>query len=190
MDWADGILVAVVSWVIFANHVWATRGHFVSEHMELGARLLAGLAIFTALVFSALVVLEAPPPGAIFAGLAIEIFSLGLFWAAIKTSRAARLRFAFDPDPPHGVLASGPYRYVRHPFYTSYILFWVGWAIATWSPVTLPLLAAIIGIYVVAARGEEARFAKSGLGLEYARYRRSTGLFWPKFGAGSVREPS
>src|SRR5690242_14840909 len=70
-------------------------------------------------------------------GLALQLASTWLFWSAIAAPPAARLLLAFDPGPPEGLVRHGPYRIVRHPFYTSYVLFWLGWSLAAWSVWTL-----------------------------------------------------
>ena len=88
---------------------------------------------------------------------------LALFWWAIVTSRKARLRFAFAPDDPHSLLTDGPYGYVRHPFYTSYIIFWIGWGIATWSIWAVVPVAGIAILYVFAALDEEKKFSRTPL---------------------------
>ena len=172
--------VLIVSWAIVGQHIWATRDHFVSEKMAPGAMMLAALVIGSTVVFSALTFFGDRSVAAAAVGIVIELASVALFWAAIIASRRARLLFAFDPGLPHGLLDSGPYRYVRHPFYTSYLMFWIGWAVASWSAWTLPLLALLIAFYVAAATGEERKFAATQLGPEYQRYRRRAGLFWPR----------
>jgi protein-S-isoprenylcysteine O-methyltransferase Ste14 len=185
LDLTVDIVVAVVSWAVVAQHIWATRGHFVSERMEMGARLLALLVIASTLVFTVLLFTGPHPLWPVVIGVLLELGSLALFWGAIRASRQAQLHFAFDPDPPHSVLDRGPYRYVRHPFYTSYMLFWLGWGLATWSPWAIPLVVIIVAFYWVAARGEERRFAGTPFGAEYERYKRSAGLFWPRPLAGT-----
>lgn len=175
-------VVLLVSWGIVAQHMLATRSHFVSEKMAPGAMLLAVLVIASTLIFSALLFITGPRPlAASIAGVVIELASFALFRAAITASREARLAFAFDPVMPHGLVDRGPYRFIRHPFYTSYLLFWIGWAIAIWSPWVLPFLIGLVAFYVGAARGEERKFAATALGPDYQRYRQSTGFFWPKF---------
>ena len=91
--------------------------------------------------------------------------------------RTARLRLAFDPSLPRSVVKDGVYRFMRHPFYTSYVLFWIGWAIAAWSIWALAALIVVVAIYVWAARMEERNFARSELAEEYDTYRRQTGVF-------------
>jgi protein-S-isoprenylcysteine O-methyltransferase Ste14 len=115
------------------------------------------------------------------AGVVMMIGALALFWAAISASREARLLLAFDHKKPHGLVASGPYRYVRHPFYLSYLIFWAGWAIASWHPLSAIPLLVIAFIYVIAARGEERKFENSPLAEEYRAYKKSAGFLWAKF---------
>jgi protein-S-isoprenylcysteine O-methyltransferase Ste14 len=105
-----------------------------------------------------------------------------LFWAAISASRKARLRFAFDPENPHSIVTGGPYRYLRHPFYTSYLLFWSGWAIAGWSAWTIVPVAIFAAIYVTAALAEEKKFSGTALAGDYEDYKMRAGFFWPRFG--------
>lgn len=180
------LVVLLLSWGVVAQHIQATRGHFVSDKMAPGAMLLAALVIGTTLVFSVLLFFSNEPLLAASVGVLIELASLALFYAAIRASSQARLLFAFDPGMPHGLVQQGPYRYVRHPFYSSYLLFWIGWAIAIWSLWTLPFVLAFIVFYTTAARGEEAKFASTELADRYARYRRSAGLFWPKLPLGGA----
>jgi protein-S-isoprenylcysteine O-methyltransferase Ste14 len=182
------VIVLLASWLIVWQQIAATRGHFVSEKMAPPAMLLAALVIGGAIVFSLLLFVAAAPFWAALLGLVLELASLLLFRAAIRTSRQAQLLFAFDPGLPNRLLDSGPYRYVRHPFYTSYLLFWVGWAIAVWSWWTLPFVVGFVVFYFEAAVGEERKFGAAGLGSEYLRYRRRAGLFWPKLLFG--RDPS
>jgi protein-S-isoprenylcysteine O-methyltransferase Ste14 len=189
MDWIVDGVVLLLSWAIVGQHIWATRGHFVSDRTELGARLLASLVIGSTVIFSLLVLAHGQPAWAISIGLAMELASMALFWGAIAASREAGLHFAFDPALPGPILERGPYRWVRHPFYASYLLFWFGWAIAAWSLWTLPLLVGMVTFYLVAARGEERRFFAAGRGTDYERYRRSTGLFWPRLPSLSRDDP-
>lgn len=113
-------------------------------------------------------------------GLLLMAGSLGLFWAAIFASREAKLLLAFDERKPHGLVAVGPYRFVRHPFYLSYLMFWTGWAIASWHAWGMLPLAVIYSIYVAAALGEERKFHSSPLADQYRDYQARAGFLWPK----------
>ena len=184
------IVVTIISWGVVAQHIWATRGHFVADKMQLPAAVLAAIVLLTSIVYTVLIWTDEQPLVAKLIGLLLEVAAMALFWWAIRASRQAQLRFAFDLNQPRTLLQHGPYRYVRHPFYTSYIVFWTGWAMATWSPVALLPLGAIIVLYILAARGEERNFAATAMSRDYEAYRSQAGLFWPRLfrpGAGKQR---
>jgi protein-S-isoprenylcysteine O-methyltransferase Ste14 len=103
-----------------------------------------------------------------------------MFHRTARASREGALHFAFDVENPVSLVTAGPYRYVRHPFYTSYLIFWTGLALGTWSLWAVPVLVLMAVLYTVAARGEEGKFANSPMAAEYAAYRTRTGMFWPR----------
>lgn len=174
----DG-LISIVALVVLACYAWSTRSHFVSDSMTPGASLIAGSVVVSGVLFLFLTWYETQPLAAQIVGLLIQLFSLALFFAAIRASRAARLRFVFDPEQPHSLVTEGPYGLVRHPFYVSYSIFWIGWAIATWSAWSLISLALLLTLYVRAAMMEERNFAASPLAEDYAAYRQRVGFFVP-----------
>ncbi len=53
------------------------------------------------------------------ATICLYALSLGLFWWAILTAKG--LDFAFS-DNVGNIVTTGPFRFLRHPFYTSYML--------------------------------------------------------------------
>ncbi len=106
--------------------------------------------------------------------------SLALFWSAIRANRTRPLSFAFSEDEPRHLVNTGPYRWIRHPFYSAYLLAWLAVPVATLQPLMLVPLLAMGAIYVSAARVEEQKFAASALAAAYARYRDATGAFMPK----------
>lgn len=114
------------------------------------------------------------------AGLACCVASLALFAGAERATRARRLSVAFSPDLPAHLTTGGPYARVRHPFYTAYALLWIGAALGAAGVVPWLVAAAMLALYVSAARMEEAKFAASPLGHEYAHYRSRAGMFWPR----------
>jgi protein-S-isoprenylcysteine O-methyltransferase Ste14 len=121
----------------------------------------------------------------VIAGAVLFGLSLTLFWSAVFASRAASLELFFTRQDPGAILRSGPYRFIRHPFYTAYMLAWAGGAVAANEPLLLLLLVANGAIYVMAALREERQFADSPLAAAYAAYKRSAGMFWP--GTGRMR---
>jgi len=175
------VIVTVVSLATLLQHGWAYRGHFASDAMPSGAIVLT-LIVFAAGLADLWALWSGPRwAPAMLAGLVLQLASIWLFWRAIAASRAARLRLAFDPVLPGSVVRHGPYRLVRHPFYASYMLFWLGWSVAAWSVWAVPPLLVMVAIYVFAARGEEARFTRSPFAGEYQLYRQQVGMFWPRW---------
>ena len=113
------------------------------------------------------------------AGSAVYLVAAALFWWAIRTSLRRPLSAAFSPDAPEHLVQSGPYRWIRHPFYTSYLLTWTaGWIVAGrwWLLLTVALMALI---YLIASSTEEQKFLCSPLSGAYQQYRRRTGRFFP-----------
>jgi protein-S-isoprenylcysteine O-methyltransferase Ste14 len=180
MDLALDLVVSGVSLAVVAQYSWALKAHFNSPKMPLGTVVISLVVAATTLLDIILLWAEPQPLLATLSGLILQGVSLWLFWAAIRASRAARLKMAFDVQNPHALVTGGPYQYLRHPFYTSYLIFWIGLAIATWSLLALPALCVIAIIYVVAALGEERKFSRTAMSEEYVAYRQRTGFFWPR----------
>lgn len=180
MDLFLDIVTVAVGTTVVAGHIWATRHHFYSETMPAGAAIIAVAVISTWAYFSVLTMTGNQPIELVAFGLLVVIASAALFWQAVEATRAARLRYVFDPKAPHRLVTEGPYRLVRHPFYTSYIMLWMGWGIATASlTAILPVLFFIVA-YGLAARREEASFAGSPLAAQYEDYRNAVGFMVPK----------
>lgn len=175
------LLSTAVGLAVIAQYTWSMRGHFSSKSMPRGAVAISAVVLLSAALLLVLQWTLAQPAWAVLLGIALELGSLVLFWAAIRASRQARLRLAFDEENPDTLVTEGPYRYLRHPFYTSYLIFWTGWAIAAWSPWALLPLLAIVVVYVVAATGEERKFERTALADDYRAYKQRTGFLWPRF---------
>lgn len=84
-------------------------------------------------------------------------------------------------DEPRHLVTEGPYRRIRHPFYTSFILLLVGCTLAVPHGLTLGALVFVAYRLNRTAAGEEARFLRSELATEYAEYMRGTGRFAPRW---------
>jgi len=114
------------------------------------------------------------------AGLCLQIAAAGLFNWARKATLSNRFTAAFDTDEPKFLVKDGPYRFIRHPFYVSYILFWFGSSLAANSLSLWVLCLVLISVYVTAALLEEKKFKKSPFADDYALYTKRTGFFFPR----------
>lgn len=177
------ILLTALSIFVIGTHAVLGKGHFKSKEMPAGANVVTAAVLTALAVYLLLLWTHEAPVWASIVGLVFEGIALVLFHRTIAASRDGGLHFAFDKDHPVSLVTHGPYRYVRHPFYTSYLIFWTGLAIATWTWWGIPVLIAMAVIYSVAARDEEGKFANSPMAAEYAVYRSKTGMFWPGRGA-------
>ncbi len=85
-----------------------------------------------------------------------------------------------DKNAPVHIVTYGPYRWVRHPFYVSFILLLIGGALIARDSLTLAALP--LGLLVLdwTARKEEKKLLASNLGDEYSAYRARTGRFMPR----------
>jgi protein-S-isoprenylcysteine O-methyltransferase Ste14 len=114
--------------------------------------------------------------------------SFGLMGYAVGTHHARPSLWRQSDDAPERLVTGGPYAWIRHPFYTSYILtlfacllivpHWFSLAALVWGYKRMNDTAAL----------EEGRFlASSVFGGEYRSYVQRTGRFMPRWRARGVR---
>ena len=79
----------------------------------------------------------------------------------------------------HTLITTGPYRYVRHPFYLSFLIAVIGGGIVTanWYLFVTSLLP--FSFLVARTRIEEEKLVER-FGDEYRDYMAKTGRFWPR----------
>lgn len=85
-------------------------------------------------------------------------------------------------DAPEHIVTTGAYKYIRHPFYTSFILTVSAVAIHIPHISTILLLVYTILILNFTASREERNLSQSEFGKEYLEYLKHSGRFFPKFG--------
>jgi len=175
------VLLPVLLFASLASCTWAMRKFFVRPK-----RLSAGLAFtlvawpaFACLHFFFLFTTHRFEIWAASVALVCYLGALGIFWWAIAVNRHQPLAACFSKGEQLHVTQAGPYRFIRHPFYCSYLLTWFAGAIATLSVTLGFTFAAMLALYFVAAREEEAKFRASSLAGTYEDYRRRTGQFFP-----------
>ncbi len=138
----------------------------------------AGLCTFIHMALLVTCKLAAAP--LVWTGVAGYGLAYGLFaWALLAHGRK-RPSFAFIPVAPASFTDAGPYRWIRHPIYTAYLLAWLAGALVCGQPGLLVLLALMTAFYYRAARQEEEQFLTSPLAGQYRAYRLRTGMFLPK----------
>ncbi len=164
----------------FSAFAWEVRGHFIGDKTPSAMNIILALSLIGIVVFLFDVWVTRTPDWARATGFSLHLLGIALFGWAVLATRQNRPAMAFAGNRPDHVFRSGPYSTIRHPFYTSYLLFWLGSAIATSSFTLLLIFLALTVIYTIAALGEERDFLRSSIRDEYEAFRKSTGLFWPK----------
>lgn len=174
------LLVLLPGAACFLGFSWGTLKHFRPVGpVPRGMRFVEAVSIVMVAVFAWLV-LERPLSMFWPAAPILCLVSLALFVWAVRTTRDAGFALAFTGTPPPAIVTSGPFRHVRHPFYTSYLIFWFATCIATMSRLSWAGSIILLMCYVVAARKEEQHLSRGQLAAEYARYASQTGMFLPR----------
>ena len=106
--------------------------------------------------------------------------SIAIVAATVATHKIPLALWHQDDDAPASIVTYGPYRWVRHPFYVSFILLLTATALLTREAIGLGSLAAGLAVLEMTARREEQRLLASSLGGEYAAYLARTGRFVPR----------
>ena len=112
----------------FGAFGWGVRGHFVGDKTPGGMQIvfalsLLGIAVFLFDLWQTSARIGGGP------GFCLHLSAIVLFGWAVLATRQNRPALAFAGERPNHVFRSGPYAYIRHPFYTSYLLFWLGCAL-------------------------------------------------------------
>ena len=178
------LIAGIVATGVFGAFVWAVRGHFASVRVPYGMWVVSGLSA-GCFVGYAIALVSWPHPHWL---LAVSMVGQGAAWAlfiwAVHETRSKDLALAFDPARPTLLVNSGPFHYIRHPFYSSYLLFWGSAALQLQSAILSFGIAGLAALYVLAAIGEEREFARSSLAGTYQAYMVGRGRFVPKLFRG------
>jgi protein-S-isoprenylcysteine O-methyltransferase Ste14 len=120
----------------------------------------------------------------------ILVASIALYEWARHTIWGRRFGLGWGDHVPEELCEQGPYRFVRHPIYLSYMLAWLAAAVALPHWITATLLVGGTALFAHAARDDERTIAESPLAAGYAAYRSRVGMFWPKFSSAAPGRPT
>lgn len=179
MSW----LVLCLAVAAYGSYVWGAQCFFsATDTGAMRGKQRISLVVGGAIALNLGYLLMAPTTSTLLGLLALGLFaaSLLLFWSAVQSANSVRLAFLGSQQPPQAVLRDGPYKWIRHPFYASYILGWLGAALGAPHPLTWTVCIGLALLYTRAAQQEENRLLQSSLGEQYADYRRTAGMFIPE----------
>lgn len=121
-------------------------------------------------------------------GVLLSCGSIALMSLTLGTHRIPLALWHQDNDAPRTIVTWGAYRFIRHPFYTSFIIAHLGCLLIVPHWIQAVLLAYQILILNATAAREEKRLAESEFGDEYKAFIENTGRFIPKFRADKFFE--
>ena len=180
------IVFLILSISCFASFSWAIKQHFRrndDKKMSGGMRLITmlGLVSFAGQIAAILLKDEFHILTAV-VGSMFYLISLFLFYWAIQATLQYRLTLAYSTDEPQFLLKTGPYSFIRHPFYMAYSIFWLAGFVATQNWWLVLSITVMTFLYYQAAKMEEEKFLSCQLFQnDYAEYRKQTGMFLPKW---------
>jgi protein-S-isoprenylcysteine O-methyltransferase Ste14 len=121
-----------------------------------------------------------PPFAEVFQVLGAVLLFVGLPLFTAGAYLTGKYVYSKLPDE-RPLLQRGPYRYIRHPIYLSFLLTSVGFLLLAENFVMLPLLFALTAIRY--PKPEEEELIRL-YGDSYREYRKHTGRFFPKLRRG------
>jgi protein-S-isoprenylcysteine O-methyltransferase Ste14 len=83
-------------------------------------------------------------------------------------------------EVPGALCDKGPYRFVRHPFYLSYMVAFVAVAVAFPSAIVSGVCVLNIGLFVYMAFDDERVLLASAIAAHYNSYKGRVGMFLPR----------
>lgn len=175
------VLGLVVNVLFLGAGAWASARHFVRDEREPHGATLLTIATIAGTGLNLWHVIahryDVGPDADLAIVLSLAAFIL--FFAAVRATRHGGLSLAFSDRTPDAVVDRGIYRVIRHPFYASYILYWLSWLpLTSFDPIAFVTAGVMIAAYKFAARKEE-HLLTARLGQNYATFARRTWRFLP-----------
>lgn len=114
--------------------------------------------------------------------LVLSIISIGLIFFTLGTHQKRIALWHQNNDAPEHIVTHGAYKYVRHPFYSAFLLGLLGIAIHVPHIVSISVFIYTVLVLTYTAKREEHRLSSSEFGEQYRTYKNMTGRFIPKRG--------
>ena len=121
---------------------------------------------------------QSPATGRLVVAIALLVFAVTVSFLAAR-ALGSHLRIDAGLDPDHQLVRSGPYRWVRHPVYTSFFCLILGTGLMI-TPWPLLLLASAVFLCGTEIRVRiEDRLLAARFGAEFAAYHHSVPAYLP-----------
>jgi protein-S-isoprenylcysteine O-methyltransferase Ste14 len=161
---------STAAWLLFVISIpvihWPPVGAYLQRQQSLAAAAAGGGDV--ALVTGVITAFD-------LLGGALLAAAVGLNWWAARTLGKAYDRVV----APETLVTDGPYRYVQHPIYSSYMLLFVGYALLLHSATTALFALGVCLTYYFSRTQLEQAVLQQAFGQHYEEYRQRTKLFVP-----------
>ena len=175
------LLLAMAMALVFVHFLYAAVRTFVLPDAVDGASQLSQLSFISGAVvaLSNATAVRVAVGNAIVA-CALMLASVVLYEWARGTIRGRKFHIIYSDRVPEALCADGPYRYIRHPLYTSYIVAFV--AVFILRPTLLAAIVLVLNLvfFTYGAVRDERAIAASPLAADYVAYKSRVGRFFPR----------
>lgn len=173
----SGIMTAAAL-VCFLSFAWGMAIHFRRVGQSSPAMFATGaIAVISAILETA----NFCRRRFLFPDVAVVLYGMSamLFWSAVVVTRG-KMAACGQGVVSRCLVKQGPYRYIRHPFYTAYNLAWLAGFMASgwWAAAIVAVVMAVI--YECFARTEERAFLCTPLAQAYNEYKQQAGRYLPR----------
>jgi protein-S-isoprenylcysteine O-methyltransferase Ste14 len=178
------LLLAVVMALAFVRFLYAAMRTFVLPDTWDGASQLSQLSFIsgTVVALSSARAVTVVPGNAIAAG-TLMLVAVALYEWARSTIRGRRFHIIYSDRVPEALCTDGPYRYIRHPLYTSYITAFVAVFILRPTPLATVVLVLNLVFFTYGSVRDERAIESSAFAADYAAYKARVGRFFPRLGS-------
>ena len=175
------LLLAVVMALPFIHFLYAAMRTFVLPDALDGASQLSQLSFISGAVvaLSNATAVTVAPGNAIAAG-ALMLVAVALYEWARGTIRGRKFHIIYSDRVPEALCTDGPYRYVRHPLYASYITAFV--AVFVLRPTLLAGIVLVLNLvfFTYGAVRDERALESGPFAADYVAYKARVGRFFPR----------
>lgn len=177
------IFDVILKFIIFIFFCIASYRHFkrdVNEPFGMQLIRITSLGLFLINMMLAVIhIFLNEQVSLIIVSLLLSIISIGLFSWSISTTKNKVLRLAYCDPSSEKLVVTGPYKYIRHPFYTAYILYWLSWlSLNNFSIIIVAFTFVIIIQYLLGIMTEE-KYLSRKFNDNYCNYKSSTAMLIP-----------
>ena len=185
------ITVLILMLVVVSSLAWASLFYFRMSKAPDRRKLWYKFSIYSCIAIHCVAIVASPTPvvWSVVVGLVLSLLILILCWSAVWAHRRERPAYAFVKTAPTNLVRSSAYRFVRHPFYLSFLVATLAGTLMSGQFALLLTTVWLGAFYRVAVREEEARFLESDMAEEYVEYQATTGMFLPRLRLRNKQPP-